>query len=158
MPTKKSLDIHEKRIQNSSVDKAYAQFLERLQLFGLGLKSCSCGLDRVALFAAVEGKKELTRNFQESYKLLECGQKYFDCEGRLAVTITEKQVASGPVLLSVECVYDAHLHSTGFQLAFAERFIKTDLALILRPFARALIADITARMAVPQVVLPLANS
>jgi preprotein translocase subunit SecB len=157
MPTKKSLDTHEKRIQNSSVDKAYAQFLERLQLFGLGLKGCSSSIERVALFAAIEAKKELSRNFQESYKLLRCGSKYFDCEGRLAVTITEKRVPSGPVLLSVECVYDAHLHSTGFQVTFAERFIQTDLALILRPYARALIADITARMSVPPVVLPLAN-
>jgi hypothetical protein len=159
MPTiqKKSQNISKKRPRDSSVDSDYANFLEKLELFGLGVKSCSAHIERWRFFNAIQDKKQrIARSFLESYKLLECTDKSFDCEGRFTLTFTEKESPKA-VLLSVECVYDSHLHSAHLKRDFAERFVHDDSALILRPYARALVTDITARMSIPPVVIPLPN-
>jgi len=159
MPTtrKRSLSTRESLLQKAPDDKSYASFLKTLQLFGTGLKSCSSEVQRWPLLAALEKKREPTRKFVESYDLTDCVANFFDCQGHFTYTITDNDVKN-PVLLRVECVYEAHIHGAGVNPDLAQRFVTSELRLMLRPYARALISDITARMAVPPVTLPLAVS
>lgn len=137
-------------------DSDYEAFIRNLQLIALGLNSCSSHLDRTAFFEALRKETKLRRRFTEDYRVSGCGEKYFDCEGKFSVTISEQDSKATKPLLTIECVFEVHMHGDPpVDKRFAERFATSELRFLLLPFARQFVSNTTANMHIPPVVLPL---
>src|SRR5437762_10256336 len=122
---KRSVDTPAKSSGSLPDDKVYAAFLKSLELYSLGLKTTSSEVQRWALFSAFDKEKKLDRKFTESYSLSRYRDSAFDCEGNFTFTITDK-TSKEPVLLRVECVYEAHMHGVGVEPSLADRFVESE--------------------------------
>jgi preprotein translocase subunit SecB len=144
----------QKKLQSTQLDSAYAAFIRELDLVAVGLKSCSSQIDRVSFFKLGRGPKKSLKVFTQDYQLGTVGKNYFDAEGRFSVAITEAE-KSKPALL-IEFTYLAHVHCPEpVPKAMAERFCKSELRLVLVPYARQFVSTLTGQMSIPPVVLPL---
>jgi hypothetical protein len=158
MPTtrKTSPSTPTKKLPEAVEDSKYLAFLQGLQLIGLALKSTAATIKREEFFNAWQKEKSLTRKYDTAYTLMDHAKNFFDCEGTFVVTVTDSK---GSSLLSVQCVYEVHMHTKSeFSKERAQRFIDSELKLILAPYARQLVTDLTARMSVPPVILPLSTT
>ncbi|HTB10192.1 MAG TPA: hypothetical protein VK752_01405 [Bryobacteraceae bacterium] len=138
-------------------DHKYEKFLEGLTLVNVGMKACSAFLDRDSFYELFSEKKGgPTRAFKDTYKIAKLGQNFFEAVGHFVVTVTEE--LNGKPTLSVECEFEAHIHGTApIPKPFAERFVKSEFQLILVPYARQLVASLTAQMSIPPLVIPLST-
>jgi preprotein translocase subunit SecB len=94
------------------------------------------------------------RIFRHSYKSTQVGTNFFEASGAFVVSVQESEV-SRPVL-HVECEFEAHLHGPEpISKASVERFVDSEFALILVPYARQFVSATTAQMSVPPLVIPL---
>jgi hypothetical protein len=149
MPTTTS----KKSIQN---DKAYESFIEGLQLIDLALKSSTSTLDRDAFFDILGKRKTVIRAFRDDYKITEVGKKYFEAEGRFTLSVSE--TAESAAVLKMEFVFEIHMHGAApIWKEGAERFVQSELRLVLVPYARQFVASMTSQMGIPPVVIPLAT-
>jgi preprotein translocase subunit SecB len=124
-------------------------------LIGLGLKSCSAQLDRSLFFEALEKEKTLKREYSAAHAVTDSSEHHFDAEGTYHVAIADSK---GRMPLTVECTFELHMHSKlATEPRFLNRFSKSELPLIVVPFARQIILDLTGRMAVPPVIIPLST-
>jgi hypothetical protein len=131
-------------------DTEYDSFVQGLQLVGLGMKSCRGDLDREALFAS----KETAKIFVHKYRLTDFSDKAFDAEGNFELAISESEEAAPAV--KMECVFEVHFHGHGAILReHAERFVGSELRLILVPLARQFFFSLSGQMAIAPVVVPL---
>ena len=147
MPTKKK-----QRPLSTHTDESYESFVRGLEIFALGLTSCSCQLDRKAYF---ELKKSI-RVLNAQYRVIFIAKTYFDVEGSFSIAIAESPKAE--TIVSAKCVFDAHIHGDAPILPeHAERFANSELRLILMPYARQFFTGITGQMSIPPVVLPLTS-
>ena len=155
MPTtrKKLLASPTEKLQKLPDDKGYEAFLRGLELVSLGMKDCSSKVQRWPLFRALRGNARPNRKFDERYRLSSFEPDHFDCEGDFTLTV----VGEGErLLLEVEVTFEAHLHGKKpVNKIFAEQFAQSDFRLIVLPYARYFISDITAQMSVPPIVIPL---
>ncbi len=136
-------------------DDVYESFLQGLEIITLALTRSFSDIDRDSFFKGYT--KKPTRRLTEDYALLRCGDKAFDCEGRFTLSVLDPD-SKEKSLLFVECKYEVHMHGTPkVNKALAERFAKSELRLILFPYARHFISETTARMSVPPVLIPLAT-
>jgi Preprotein translocase subunit SecB len=138
-------------------DHKYEKFLEGLTLVNVGMKACSAFLDRDSFYELFSEKKGgPTRAFKDTYKITKLGNNFFEAVGHFVVTVTEE--LNGKPTLSVECEFEAHIHGPApIPKPFAERFVKSEFQLILVPYARQLVASLTAQMSVPPLILPLST-
>lgn len=130
--------------------------MQRLEIVTLGLKSSSVVVDRHALFQAVKAGKKLTRKLNGVYRVSDCGPKYFDCEGRFVLTMADLETPQQSPALTIECAFDVHMHGKApIQRQLADRFAQSELRLILAPYVRYFVSDMTAQMSIPPVLIPL---
>src|SRR5579864_7683878 len=158
MPTtqKMSRSTRTKTLSQPAEDKGYLAFLQGLELVSLALKSCSANINSDDFFRAWQKEKHLTRKYHAQYALTEQAKKYFDCEGQIDVAVADSKDQQ---LLTVQCVYLVHMHAKDdFSKVHAERFVQSELKLIVVPYARQLVTDLTARMSVPPIVIPLTTT
>jgi len=149
MPTQKNLQIKEN-------DKTYEAFLRSLRLIGLALKSCSAAVDREAFFELSKDRKKSVRKFLDDYKLTAAGDEFFEAEGHFELTVSAPPKES-PTALRMNFVFEVHMHgAVPIWQEGAERFVKSELRLILVPYARQFITSMNGQMAIPPVVIPLA--
>ncbi len=129
--------------------------MHSLDMIGVALSSSTCAIRRDAFFEALDKKVKLTRNFVATFSAMEITKKYFDGLGHFKLTITNTD--SDP-LVSVDCSFEAHVHSSQtFTNEFVERFVQSELRLILTPYARSFVSNLTASMAIPPITLPLST-
>ena len=125
-----------------------------LELFVVALDASTCHIQRGAFFEALQ-KKKLVRNIDTAFSVAEVEAKHFDGIGRFDLTISNLE--SDP-FVSISCTFEAHVHaSSAFPQEFAERFAQSELRLVLTPYARNFISDLTARMAIPPVTIPFST-
>jgi hypothetical protein len=149
MPTRKKL-------QNTQKDKSYEAFLQGLDLVSLGLKSCSSSLDRGAFFEIARKGKKMVKMLKDEYRLSRFEGEWFDAEGCFTLTVSETSIAIP--WLKIDFVLDVHIHGKALmEKAYVERFTDSELGIILTPYARHFVTNITGQMAIPPVVLPLAT-
>lgn len=140
--------------KNDGRDAAYDKFIKGLNLAGIGLKSSLSRIDRDAFFGVISKKgKKAFLIFTQEYSLTNMDDDSFDSEGSFRLTVAESEKAD-PALV-IECVFEAHMHSKNSDRVFAERFSQSEMRFILVPFARQLVAGVTAQMAIPPVIVPL---
>jgi hypothetical protein len=149
MPAKKKPEPLATLIEGDT-EKAYEAFVQNLEVFTIGLVSCECKIDRKAFFDI----KQRIQSFSHEYELTKHGADYFDATGRFSVGVTDAK--DSPPVLTVQCSFQAHIHGKGpISKQHAERFANSELKLVMVPFARQFVANISNQMAVPPVILPL---
>ena len=147
MPEKKS--SHTRR-----EPEEYAEFLRGIRLIGLALASCSANLERGAYFE-LSGKKKSTRNITADYELVEVQKEFFDVMAKFRLAVHDKSQTSKP--LTIECSFAGHFHSSTSEVRreLADRFTQSELRLILWPYFRELVSNLTAKMSIPPILIPL---
>lgn len=135
--------------------KSYGDFVRNLHLAALGLTRSSCQLNRDQYYGRIVGKKSnAARTISSNYKLGDVDEDFFDARASFKLTIQAKK-AKAPDLV-IECAFDAHFHGQSpIDRKMAERFIAADLRVVVWPYLRQFVYDITSRMVIPPVVVPL---
>lgn len=135
---------------------AYEKFVRSVRLIGLGLRSCQCSLDRTNYFAVTNEKDAALTRINSEYRVTSSGTGHFDAEGVCSVVIEHKRKKTE--VLSVSCSFQAHFHAKfDSDSGFPARFANSELRLILNPYFREFVSNITTRMAVRSILLPLST-
>jgi preprotein translocase subunit SecB len=138
-------------------DSGYEQFLKSVRPIALGLLESSCKVDRFAYGRIMSQKNRPGKLISTEYKLREAESGYFDATGRFSLAVAEGQKAN-PALV-IEAVYESHFHcKSPVDKELAERFVSSDLRLIMWPYFRELIFDLCGKMSIPPITIPLATS
>jgi len=86
---------------------------------------------------------------------VQMGLDFFDAEGRFELTVSSKE--GDKPALAVECIFTAHIHAAEpVSKEFAKRFAESELWIVMLPYGRYFITDITTRMSIPPIMIPLA--
>jgi len=138
----------------STSGSTYARFLRELKLIGLGLSKCSVELNREG-YADLRASKASTRKIAAEYKILEIGEDFFEAAGRFVLSISDgKQLRP----LHIECQFDAHFHPPApLDEELIRRFVSSELKLIIWPYFRQFVSDITGKMAIQPITIPLST-
>lgn len=136
--------------------KGYEEFLRNLKIFGLGLESSASQLDRSAYARLHEQKKNRVRNIAATYELVRVEREVFDATAKFKLTVEDKKTKMQP--LKIECVFQTHFHGKKpVDKQFAERFTRSELRLVVWPYFRQFVSDMTAKMAIPPIIVPLST-
>jgi preprotein translocase subunit SecB len=141
----------------SKLDSQYSSFLRGIKLIALGLEGCSSKLDRDQFWELNE-KKLSVRRIAADYHLLEVQKNFFNISAKFKLSVEDKQGTSTALL--IECEYAAHFHfaESAVVKEFAQRFTESELRLIVWPYFRQFVNDVTGRMAIPPILIPLSVS
>jgi hypothetical protein len=141
--------------KQSGTDSQYKSFLENLDLFAVGLESISAKLDRAA-YSKVERERprDLVYEIRNHFGLSEFDEGHFDVAATFAF---EAKLRGREPVLTVEATFSAHFHPTGDSVPkdFAEKFAEAEARLVFWPYFRQAVADLTSRMYIRQVTIPL---
>jgi preprotein translocase subunit SecB len=78
----------------------------------------------------------------------------FDGVVEYTLKIEDKATKTTPV--NIECAYQAHFHAPkGFRREDAEAFVREYLAIITWPYFREFVSDMSSKMVIGPVILPL---
>lgn len=129
----------------------YKLFLKSLGLHVIYLKETSCAIDRETYW------KHRERNL--SYKMTaeseDIGEDYFDVSAKLEVTVTGGKPKVHQIRISA--TFALHFHAKDAPKPLVDRFCGSDLRLIVWPYFREYVSDVSSRMYIPPVILPLSN-
>lgn len=135
-------------------DGQYKDFLRSLDLVTVGLKSCSTSIDREAYFALRGRKSKALYTFEADYRLKRTTAEFFEAEGEFELTVSDS--AKPTPAVRIDFALEVHVHSKPpIKKEFAQRFTEAGLGAVLLPYARSFVTDITARMNIPPVFVPL---
>jgi preprotein translocase subunit SecB len=128
----------------------YDSFLKSVKLFAVALDKTAAELDRVSYWQS----KDKIREIRASYEANNVVKDHFNVIARIELEITKK--TDRAKVLSIDCHYMAHFHAAvGCSQETATKFAQSEAKIIIWPYVRALISDLTARMHIPPVVIPL---
>jgi preprotein translocase subunit SecB len=146
--------VPEKKNRPSRREEQYSEFLHSIKLIALGLENCSANLNR-RLYATLAAKKNTDRSILSDYRLGEVEKEFFDVSANFTMRVEDKAKTSRA--LSIECSFAAHFHceTSEWTNEFAERFTQSELRLILWPYFREFVNDISSKMAIPPLLIPL---
>ncbi len=135
----------------------YETFLDSLELIAIGIKACSCNLDRLGYMQFRQNTKRPVRILEEEAKVTSLKDNHFDAEIRFSIRLASESQATPDASLSVECIFEAHFHTGAdpADRAHVEKFAQSELRFLLLPYARHFVTDMTARMAIGPIVLPI---
>jgi hypothetical protein len=137
----------------SSATVDYDSFLKSVKLFAVALDKTAAEIDRDLYWESSKDKGSV-REIRASYEASDVEGDHFDVIARIEVRITKK--ADKSRILAIDCQYSAHFHAeVGCGLEAAKKFAQSEAKIILWPYFRALISDLTARMYIPPLVIPL---
>jgi preprotein translocase subunit SecB len=146
-----------KKSTADSRTKSYEEFVRGLRLIILALRSSSSRIDRQEFFRATEEEKPTAeRKISANYEVEQIGEDFFDAIGKF--TLTVRAAGAGEALLTVECAFEAHFHTKGGpDKEFAKRFTESEFRLVVWPYFRQFVSDMTARMYIPPIIPPLST-
>lgn len=141
---------------NTSNNGGYEKFIRGLKLIGLGLENSSARLERDAYIAVRRSSKEPVRRIQADCRVSESGKGFFDC---LAVfKLTFEHAESKELLLRLDSTFRCHFHTESKDFdEMARRFVTAEFKLIIWPYFRQFVTDITARMGIAPVTVPFST-
>ena len=133
----------------------YEKFLKSVRPIGLGLIESSCKLDREAYARLMSQTNHSGRIISTEYRLVEADRGYFDATGKFSLAVADKQKAT-PVL-QIDALYETHFHCKApLQRDLAERFVASELRLVMWPYFRELVFGMCGKMSIPPLTIPLA--
>jgi preprotein translocase subunit SecB len=118
------------------------------------LEGCRTTLNRDQ-FWELDDKKQGVRRISADYQLLEVRKSFFNVSAKFKMSVEDKQGTSTALL--IECEYGAHFHyaESADAKEFAQRFTESELRLIVWPYFRQFVNDVTGRMTIPPILVPL---
>jgi hypothetical protein len=154
---KKRLVQEQGRKQPTLTDKdRYEDFLRSLRLVAIGLINSASSLDRRGYYRLSKGgTSNEARSITAEYEVIRTKKDFFDAASKFRFVIRNK--ATGSEVLVVESTYQIHFHGAEpIEKDFAARFAASELRLLVWPYFRQMVWDVTARMAIRPIVIPLA--
>jgi preprotein translocase subunit SecB len=135
-------------------NSTYKNFLENVELYALGLNTISGNLKRAEYTDASQRPKELVHNIKSKFVLSEFDKDHFDVTAQLTL---EGRRLTDETLLKIHVEYSAHFHTKSgtVQRKHAEQFADVEARLIFWPYFRQTISDLTARMHIRPLTIPL---
>lgn len=134
--------------------RQYSDFLKGVKLYIVALDHVSSAIDRERYWECSERKNGMIRTVEASYEATAIEGTHFDVVGRLKMKILSK--ADKTELVSVECQYSSHFHArTRVDKHEADRFANAEAKIVVWPYFRQLVTDLSARMFIPPIIIPL---
>lgn len=147
MPEKKSTVK-----QGSEPD--YREFLRSVKLYIIALDEISTKINRDAYWERSKDEKAIVRTINAAYKADDVDGGHFDVLASFTIKLAARDDDSS--LLTLTCKYRAHFHANfDIKDSFAERFAKSEAKIVIWPYFRQLVSDVTGRMYIPPVIVPL---
>jgi preprotein translocase subunit SecB len=131
----------------------YESFLKSVKLYTIALDDVTASLRRDVYWQIAEGKKRFVRTIDSSYEPQGYDGDNFNVVGRLEAEITNEK--GDVAVLRINCQYTAHFHASGATMKTTTRFAKSEAKIIIWPYFRQLVSDLTARMSIPPVTIPI---
>jgi hypothetical protein len=137
-----------------SKPKQYSDFLKGIKLYIVALDHASCAINRERYWERTEQKNGMVRTFEASYEATTIEGTRFDVIGRLEMKILSTK--DDDELLKIACQYSCHFHArTRVDERAAQRFANAEARIIIWPYFRQLVTDLSARMYIPPIIVPL---
>lgn len=95
-------------------------------------------------------------NVRVSSKLLSLSEGFFDVRSSLMLVITKAD--DKRPLVRFLATYDLHFHGKGINKRNVDRFITSELKLIIWPYYRELVNNASGRMHIPPIILPISGN
>lgn len=138
----------------------YEEFLREIQPHVIGLRSCRAELDWEQFWNARSGELKEQRVLGATFNLGNVDDGHFDVVGDFTVALRggeESKAREDVPLLAITCSFWAHFHTEHpVNREHADRFAHGEARLVFMPYLRQFVADITSRMSIPPVLIPLA--
>jgi preprotein translocase subunit SecB len=129
--------------------RQYSKFLESLQPFTIALVHEAFRVDRVQY---LEAEKE-----QISVRLVprleQAGDGFFDARATLYLLITK--AGEDRPLIRFTATYELHFHASHVTEENVERFVASELRIVIWPYFRELVNNASGRMHIPPIILPV---
>ena len=146
-----------RRTSSSLTPSRYETFLRSVQLVAMGLARSSSRLDRAEYVRLQREAEGGNLKFKTDYRLEEVGPQYFEVRGVFALLVEDPKTRKSALEIEVE--YAAHLHAhPPIDRKLVEQFTRSDLRLILWPFFREYVFDVTGKMAIRPITVPISTS
>jgi len=149
------MTLKKRNTTSTEQDSNYDKFLKELSIFDIRLINSSCRLDTGADKKMRTDKRPVPVRhlISTEYELGEVGDQFFNASVHCKFVIQGEKIKAKPV--SIDCSFQGHFHTeSAIQKKLAERFTQSDLRLVVWPYLREFIQDMTVRMSIPPVVLP----
>jgi hypothetical protein len=138
----------------TSNSREYSTFLKGVKLFIIALDNVSSDIDRERYWECSERKGGMVRAIEASYEAMAIEGKHFDVVGRLQMKILSK--SDNSELVRIACQYSSHFHaSIRVDKRVAQKFANAEAKIVIWPYFRQLVSDISGRMHIPPVIVPL---
>lgn len=141
----------------AGTEAAYKRFRQGVTLYALGLDSLETKLNRESYTAAhADNASDVVREIKVTMSLKEASDNHFDVSGSFEIMVNTK---AGDSLLRLVVHFSAHFHSEGKEAVdnHAGRFAQTEARLVFWPYFRQTVSDITARMYIAPITVPLTS-
>jgi hypothetical protein len=137
-----------------SKPKQYSDFLKGIKLYIVALDHASCAINRERYWECTEQDNGMVRTFEGSYEATAIEGTSFDVIGRLEMKIFSTK--DNGELLKIGCQYSTHFHARSrVDERAAKRFANAEAKIIIWPYFRQLVTDLSARMYIPPIIVPL---
>lgn len=136
----------------------YEEFIKSVRLINMGLMHINSALDR-SVYGDLSPRSR-TVNMSAKYAATHVGKDFFDAIGIFAVKVDDGKKRKGDDAeppLHIECAFEAHFHAKVTSKQFVEAFAEGELRLVLWPYFRQLVNDLTGRMAITPLVIPFST-
>jgi hypothetical protein len=139
----------------------YEEFIKGVRLINLGMEHCFSMLERRRYMDIKH--EDRTPTLAATYKLQGLGKDFFDAIAAFKLSVDKPVDAENGdsdeelAPLVIECTFEAHFHFKGPKSkALTEKFVDSELRLIMWPYFRQFVTDTTGRMTIAPLVVPLA--
>jgi preprotein translocase subunit SecB len=136
----------------STAVPGYQVFIASLDLYTVALAEASCKIDRDEYW---QKENEYSNNYKVATKPLVIEDKFFNVRSTLTLGVMGDKSKS--TVVRIVASYDLAFRSSTTSKEFVERFCESDVLLIVMPYFREFVTDITARMHIPPIILPLST-
>ena len=141
-----------KKIINSPKN-TYEGFLKEISVIAIGLDSSRSQLNRRELMELFRNEKRELRAINVKYELKDVHKNSFDAHAKLTLKFRDKE--SDRIPLEIDCEFTAHFHGhEPINKVFAKRFTGAEFRIIIWPYFRQFVSDMTSRMYIGTIALP----
>jgi preprotein translocase subunit SecB len=136
--------------------KNYEAFLRSLKLVDIRLRGCSSRLYLDDYIQIYRDKSGPMLRIEADYEVEAAEGEFFDTVSRFTLTVEDQK--SKLTGLKIQCEFESHFHGKRkADSALVERFKNSGLRVIVWPYFRQFVTDITSRMSIPPLVVPLST-
>jgi preprotein translocase subunit SecB len=131
-------------------------FIKSIKLTGIGLDKCEASVDRALLSNATENEKELAIEITMNQSLLAHEDNYFVVTSNF--DLTQRAKGSEKKIVSMTATFSAKFDLTKpANEELIRGFADLEARLIFFPYLRHFVSDISHRMAINTIVLPMTS-